>query len=66
MSALSDWLANPTVHLRISPSEEMEALKKRNEFLENELLRLQSLYGRECNISMRLQELLASHGIKWR
>ena len=66
MSALSDWLANPVIQVQLSNSGEVQALKERNDYLEQEVLRLQSLYGQECNYNMRLQEILQEHGIKWR
>lgn len=66
MSALSDWLANPVIQVHISRSDEVKDLVARNDFLEQEVLRLQSLYGQECNFNMRLQELLQEHKINWR
>lgn len=66
MSALDDWLANPTVKVVLASPEEHEVLKARIAELESEVLRLRSLYGQECDINMRLADLLRSHGIRWR
>lgn len=66
MSALDDWLANPTVKVVLASPEETAILKQRIEELEREVLRLRVLYGQECDMTMRLSDLLKEHGIRWR
>ena len=66
MSALSDWLSNPVLKIKFEDSDEVAEIKRQMEKLELEKLRLQSLYAQECEINMRLMDILRSHGIKWR
>ena len=66
MSALSDWFANPVLKIKFEDSDEVTAIKQQLDKLELEKLRLQSLYAQECEINMRLMDILRSHGIKWR
>ena len=66
MSALTEWLAHPYIEVRITDTSKVKEMRKQIETLEREVLRLRALYGQECNINMRLQELLKRHGVEWR
>lgn len=66
MSALEKWFANPTVKVVLTSPEEVDVLKRRIDDLECEVLRLRVLYGQECDMTMKLSDILKEHGISWR
>lgn len=66
MASLSDWLSKPFIEIRITPSDELAKLRSRVSYLEAELVKVQALYGKECNYNMRLLEILRDNGIDWR
>lgn len=66
MSALEKWFANPTVKVVLTSPEEVDVLKRRIDDLECEVLRLRVLYSQECDVTMKLSDLLKEHGIRWR
>lgn len=65
-SDLAAFLSNPTVTVRILPADELQRVQERCQYLENEVLRLQSLYGQEVYLNGRLTDILQSHNIKWK
>lgn len=66
LARLSDWLRSPVIEVRISPADELASLRDKVNSLELENLKLQTLYGQECNLNMRLQDILKDNGIDWR
>lgn len=62
--SLNEWLANPRIEVLVTDSAEVKALRERCNALEDEVLRLQALYGKECNYNMMLQDCLKHHGIE--
>lgn len=63
---LAAFLSNPVVKLQLEPSEEIQALREKCQYLETELNRALAEYGKECQLNMRLTDLLRENGIRWR
>ncbi len=70
---LCRWLRDPVVHVRVTPSDEVQQLRAEIESLQStiddlhmELTRIQTLYTRECDLNMRLQDIFRANGLKWR
>lgn len=63
---LSMWLRNPVLHVSFESSDRVKELEARVEHLTAERDKLMGLYTRECDVTMRLADVLHQHGIRWR
>lgn len=64
--ALAEWLHNPHISLTLSTSEEVEQLREEVARLRHVARVAEVRYGDEVQRCMRLQDLLKSHGIKYK
>lgn len=64
--SLRDWLRRPRIEVLVAKTDDLTALEKDVEQLRTECNRLQSLYARECELNLRLQDVLREHGIPFR
>lgn len=55
--------AYPVIEVRLSKSEETLALKKALDKLERENATLRIQYAHECELNMKLMDVLKEHGI---
>lgn len=63
LSSLTDWLKNPSIEIRLTDSEEVEALRAELQDALAEMRRAQALYGQEVNRCLRYEEYLKSIGV---
>lgn len=64
--SLCEWLRRPRIEVLVAKTDDLTALEKDVERLRTECIRLQSLYARECEVNLRLQDVLREHGIPFR
>ena len=64
--SLCEWLRCPRIEVLVAKTDDLTALEKDVERLRTECIRLQSLYARECEVNLRLQDVLREHGIPFR
>ena len=64
--SLCEWLRRPRIEVQVAKTDDLTALEKDVERLRTECIRLQSLYARECEVNLRLQDVLREHGIPFR
>ena len=64
--SLCEWLRRPRIEGLVAKTDDLTALEKDVERLRTECIRLQSLYARECEVNLRLQDVLREHGIPFR
>ena len=65
-SDLSAFLRNPVITVRVSKADDLLELRTRLEKAEREMNRLLGLYTQECEINLRLVDILRENGIRWR
>ena len=57
---------HPVIEVRLAKAAVVAALEADNERLTRELDQLRSLYANECEINLRLEDILRAHGISSR
>lgn len=57
---------HPVIEVRLAKAAVVAALEADNERLTCELVQLRSLYANECEINLRLEDILREHGISSR
>lgn len=63
---LASWLRSPHVEVSVCPAPEYQELQRKCAALQLELDRVRSLYYAECELNLRLSDLLDLHGVPWR
>lgn len=66
LTDLAAWLRDPVITVRLSNAEEVEQLRAKVQVLEREYSRVLGLYTQECDMNMRLVDILRDAGIRWR
>lgn len=73
LRSASEFLQNPRVEVSVTPGDQVQelraevaALSAQIEHMEAEVRRAQFQYARECEISMRLMDVLREHGIRYK
>lgn len=57
---------HPVIEVRLAKTADVLALEEENKRLQRECNILRSKYASECEINLRLEDILRAHGIKWR
>lgn len=65
-SPIEDFFRNPVLHVSFESSDRVKELEAQVEHLTAERDKLMGLYTRECDVTMRLADVLHQHGIRWR
>lgn len=57
---------HPVIEVRLAKTADVIALEEENERLRRERDFLRSQYANECEVNLRLEDILREHHIKWR
>lgn len=57
---------HPVIEVRLAKTADVQALEEENERLRRERDHLLSQYTNECEINLRLEDILRAHGISTR
>lgn len=63
LSALSDFLRNPVVTVRLEDAQEVKALRTELDKANGEAARARYLYSQEAARCLRYEDYLRSHGV---
>lgn len=66
MSAVTEWLKNPVIHVRITNDNDVEYLQNELEIAKRRAAEAEGRYQQELIWNLRLQDILKKYGIKER